>query len=319
MSVPNPPALDPEVHNVLELVLKAGRPPYNQLTPKEARQLFRETRPASTPEAPAIGPVKDLAAEGPLGSIPLRLYRPAGVDAAARLPVLVYFHGGGWVIGDLDTHDTLCRQLTAEAGVSVVSVDYRLAPEHKFPAAVDDSWAATRWVFAHAAELGVDGGRLAVGGDSAGGNLAAVVALLARDGGGPAIRLQVLLYPVTDTNTETDSYRANAEGFLLTRESMRWFFDHYVRGEADAADWRLSPLRAPSLAGVAPALVVTAGFDPLRDEGEAYARRLREAGVRVDAVCYGGMIHGFAPMGRLIRTGNRAVSLVAGTLRHELR
>jgi acetyl esterase len=262
-----------------------------------------------------MGRVEDheVAVDG--GRIPVRVLVP---PQGAR-GVIVYYHGGGWVIGDLDTHDTLCRQLTAEAGVSVIAVDYRLAPEHKFPAAVDDSWAATRWIVAHAAELNVDAGRLAVGGDSAGGNLAAVVALLARDAGGPVIRLQALLYPVTDTNTETESYRTNADGFLLTKESMRWFFDHYVKTEADAADWRLSPLRTPSLAGVAPALVVTAGFDPLRDEGEAYARRLREAGVRVDAVCYGGMIHGFAPMGRLIQTGNRAVSLVAGTLRHALR
>jgi acetyl esterase len=319
MSVPIAPALDPEVRAVLELVIKAGRPPYHQLTPKEARQLFRETRPASTPAPPAIGLVKDLTADGPLGTIPLRLYRPADVAAATRLPVLVFFHGGGWVIGDLDTHDVLCRQLTAEAGVSVVSVDYRLAPEHKFPAAVDDAWAATRWVTAHAAELNVDAGRLAVGGDSAGGNLAAVVALLARDHGGPAIRLQALLYPVTDSDVDTGSYRDFSDGFLLTRESMRWFFDHYVKTAADRADWRMSPLRAPSLAGLPPALIVTAGFDPLRDEGEAYARRLREAGVTVDAVCFGGMIHGFAPMGRLIQTGNRAVALAAASLRHALR
>ena len=319
MSVPAAPALDPQVRAVLELVIKAGRPAYHQISPKEARQLFRETRPASTPAPPAIGLVRGLAADGPLGPIPLRLYRPADVAATTALPVLVYFHGGGWVIGDLDTHDVLCRQLTAEAGVSVVSVDYRLAPEHKFPAAVDDAWAATRWIVAHAAELGVDAARLAVGGDSAGGNLAAVVALLARDHGGPAIALQALLYPVTDVGTETRSYRDFSEGFLLTRETMRWFFDQYLNREADAVDWRVSPLRASSLAGLPPALIVTAGFDPLRDEGDAYAAALRNAGVRVDAVCYGGMIHGFAPMGRLIETGNRAVSLVAGSLRQALR
>ena len=170
----------------------------------------------------------------------------------------------------------------------------------------------------HASELGVDAGRIALGGDSAGGNLAAVVALLARDHGGPAIRLQALLYPVTDTNTETGSYRDFADGFLLTRQTMRWFLDHYLSTGADAADWRLSPLRAASLVGVAPALVVTAGFDPLRDEGEAYAARLRAAGVSVDAICFGGMVHGFVPMGRLIDTGNRAVSLIAGSLRHAL-
>src|SRR5438876_7675622 len=206
-------ALDPQARAVLELIIKSGRPPYHQLSPKDARQLFRETRPASTPVPPEIGMVKDLTAEGPLGPIPLRLYRPKGVPAATALPALVFFHGGGWVIGDLDTHDVLCRQLTAESGASVISVDYRLAPEHKFPAAVDDAWAATRWVVAHAADLNVDADRLAVGGDSAGGNLAAVVALLARDHGGPPIRLQALLYPVTDSNVDTGSYRDFAAGF----------------------------------------------------------------------------------------------------------
>ena len=288
-------------------------------SPKEARQLFRETRPASTPTPPEIGAVKNLVAEGPGGPIPLRVYRPAGVAASAALPGLVYFHGGGWVIGDLDTHDALCRQLTAEAGITVVNVDYRLAPEHKFPAAADDAWAATRWTVAHASELGVDAGRLAVGGDSAGGNLAAVVALQARDAGAPAIKLQVLVYPVTDVSAETRSYHDFAEGYMLTRESMRWFTAHYLAAGGQATDWRVSPLRASSHTGLPPALVVTAGFDPLRDEGAAYAAKLQQAGVLVDYVCYGGMIHGFAGMGKLIETGNRAVSHVAATLRQTLR
>ncbi len=312
-------ALDSQVAFVLELVVKSGRPAYHTLSPKEARQLFRETRPASTPVPPAIGEVRSASAEGPRGPIPLRVYRPASVADATRLPALVFFHGGGWVIGDLDTHDTLCRQLTAEAGISVVSVDYRLAPEHKFPAAADDAWAATRWVAAHAAELGVDGARLAVGGDSAGGNLAAVVALMARDAGGPALALQALLYPVTDVAAESRSYADLADGYLLTREGMRWFIAHYLDRAAEGGDWRASPLRATSLAGVAPALVVTAGFDPLRDEGDAYAARLREAGVSVDHVCFGGMIHGFVPMGKLIETGNRAVTLIAASLRYALK
>jgi acetyl esterase len=318
MNVPDAPGLDPQVRAVLELVVRSGRPAYHQLSPKEARQLFRETRLAATPTPPEIGLVQNLTADGPLGPIPLRLYRPIGVPASAPLPALVFFHGGGWVIGDLETHDVLCRQLTAEAGVSVVAVDYRLAPEHKFPAAVDDAWAATRWIVAHAAELGVDPGRLAVGGDSAGGNLATVVALLARDQGGPALTSQILLYPVTDLAAETASYREFCDGYLLTRESMCWFKDHYVSTEAEAADWRASPLRARSLAGLPPALIVTAGFDPLRDEGQAYAERLRDAGVRVDYLCYGGMIHGFVPMGRLIDTGNRALSHIASFLRQAL-
>ena len=213
----------------------------------------------------------------------------------------------------------LCRQLAAEARIAVVAVNYRLAPEAKFPAAVDDAWAATRWVVANAGRLGIDAKRLAVGGDSAGGNLAAVVALMARDAGAPSIALQALLYPVTEVGTETKSYRDFADGYLLTLESMRWFFDHYLTSKAEAGDWRVSPLRAASLAGVAPALIVTAGFDPLRDEGEAYAKALRDAGVRVDYVCHGGMIHGFVPMGRLIDTGNRAVSHIAASLRQALR
>jgi acetyl esterase len=312
-------ALDPQARAVIDLVIKSGRPPYHQLSPKDARQLFRETRPASTPTPPEIGLVRDLVADGPNGSIPLRVYRPAGVAVGTPLPVLVYFHGGGWVIGDLDTHDVLSRQLTAESGLSVVSVDYRLAPEHKFPGAVDDAWAATRWVVAHAGELGIAAGRLAVGGDSAGGTLAAVVSMLARDQGGPSIALQVLIYPVTDLAAETTSYRDFADGYLLTREGMRWFSGHYLKAADEAADWRASPIRARSLEGLPPALIVTAGFDPLRDEGEAYARRLRDAGVRVDCVCYGGMIHGFVPMGRLIETANRAVSHIAASLGQALR
>jgi acetyl esterase len=227
----------------------------------------------------------------------------------------VYFHGGGWVIGDLETHDVLCRQITAAAGVSVIAVDYRLAPEHKFPAAVDDAWAATRWIAAHGAELGVDGGKLAVGGDSAGGNLAAVVALLARDAGGPPITAQVLIYPVTDLSAETQSYTDFAEGFALTRDSMRWFRAHYLTGPRDGDDWRASPLRARSHAGLPPALIVTAGFDPLRDEGAAYAMRLRDAGVMVDYVCFGGMIHGFAGMGKVLSSALRAVALIGATVR----
>ena len=319
MTAPSTTALDPQARAVIDLVIRSGRPAYHQLSPKDARQLFRETRPASTPTPPQIGMVRDLTADGPLGPIPLRVYRPAGVPASTPLAVLVFFHGGGWVIGDLETHDVLCRQLTAGSGVSVVSVDYCLAPEHKFPAAVDDAWAATRWVVAHAGELAVDASRLAVGGDSAGGNLAAVVALLARGKGAPAIAVQVLIYPVADLVGETRSYRDFAEGYLLTREGMRWFIAHYLTAEAEAVDWRASPLRAQSLAGLPPALIVTAGFDPLRDEGEAYAERLREAGVRVDSVCYGGMIHGFVPMGRLLDTAGRAISLIAGSLSQALR
>ena len=292
-------ALDPQVTAVLELVAKANRPAYNTLSPKDARQLFIDTRPASTPTPPQIGSVKDVTAQGPHGAIPLRVYRPAGVADGTRVPAYLFFHGGGWVIGDVNTHDVLCRQLTAASGASVISVDYRLAPEHKFPAAADDSWAATTWVVAHAAELGLDASRLAVGGDSAGGNLAAVVALLARDAGGPAIDF--------------------ADGYLLTRDSMRWFIAHYLPSGDQARDWRASPLRAPSLAGLPPALIITAGFDPLRDEGEMFAGRLRDAGNMVDYVCYGGMIHGFIGMGKLLDTAQRAITHIGDSLRQAFR
>ena len=312
-------ALDPQARAVLDLIIKSGRPPYHQLSPKEARQLFRETRPASTPVPPEIGVVRNVLTEGRDGAVPVRVYRPAGVAATTLLPGLVYFHGGGWVIGDLDTHDVLCRQLTAEAGITVASVDYRLAPEHKFPAAVDDAWEATRWVSASAERLGIDARRLAVGGDSAGGNLAAVVALLARDAGGPSIAYQALLYPVTDLDAESRSYTDFADGYMLTRDSMRWFAAQYLAAKDQATDWRVSPLRAATLAGLPPALIVTAGFDPLRDEGEAYARRLRDADVRADYACYGGMLHGFVGMGRLLDSGNRAVSHIAASLREALK
>ena len=312
-------ALDPQVKAVLEMVAKANRPAYNTLSPKEARQLFIETRPASTPTPPEIGSVRNVGAQASHGVIPLRVYRPTGVPDSTRLPAYVYFHGGGWVIGDVNTHDVLCRQLTAASGASVISVDYRLAPEHKFPAAADDAWAATKWVVAQANDLGLDASRLAVGGDSAGGNLAAVVALMARDAGGPAIKLQVLIYPVTDIMRETRSYSDFAEGYMLTRDSMRWFFAQYLTSSDDARDWRASPLRAPSLANLPPALIVTAGFDPLRDEGEIYAGRLRDAGNMVDYVCYGGMVHGFLGMGKLLDTAQRAVAHVGESLKQAFR
>ena len=308
-------ALDPQAKAVLEALASSGRPAYHQLDPKDARRLFLETRPLSTPTAPEVGSVRDATAEGPDGQIPLRVYRPTGLPTSTPLPAYVYFHGGGWVIGDLETHDVLCRQITAASGVSVIAVDYRLAPEHKFPAAVDDAWAATRWVAAHGAELGVDGRKLVVGGDSAGGNLAAVVALLARDAGGPPIAGQVLIYPVTDLGAEAQSYTDFADGYSLTRDSMRWFRAHYLAGPRDGDDWRASPLRARSLAGLPPALIVTAGFDPLRDEGAAYAMRLRDAGVMVDYVCFGGMIHGFAGMGKVLSSACRAVALIGATVR----
>src|SRR5437867_9522803 len=243
-------ALDPQAQAVIDLVIKSGRPAYNTLSPKDARQLFRETRPASTPTPPEIGAVRNLVANGPGGPIPLRVYRPAGVAASVALPGLKYFHGGGWVIGDLDTHDVLCRQLTAEAGVTVVNVDYRLAPEHKFPAAVDDAWEATRWVASAADLLGIDARRLAVGGDSAGGHLAAGIALLAGDAGVPAIAFQALFYPVTDLSAESRSYNDFADGYMLTRDSMLWFSAQYLAGQVEAMYWRASQLLPAAVSGL---------------------------------------------------------------------
>jgi acetyl esterase len=244
----------------------------------------------------------------------LRLYRGAATAAGGTLPALVYFHGGGWVIGDLDTHDSLCRHLANAARCIVVAVDYRLAPEHKFPAAVEDCFAATSWVAREAVALGIDRERLAVGGDSAGGNLAAVVSLIARDRGAPKLRCQALLYPAVECGMTHPSHDRFAEGYLLTRPTMRWFYEHYLREPADIDDWRASPLRADDLSGVAPALVLTAGNDVLRDEGEAYARRLQEAGVAVQLRHFPDQIHGFLTMGKIIEAAQPALDDIAAAL-----
>jgi len=227
----------------------------------------------------------------------------------------VFFHGGGWVVGNVESHDTMCRHLANRAGCVVVSVDYRLAPEHKFPAAVEDCFAATAWVADNAASLGVDAKRLAVGGDSAGGNLAAVVSLLARDRGAPRISYQLLIYPAVDAAMTHPSIARFAEGYLLTRATMRWFYDQYLRAPEDAADWRVSPLAAPDVGGVAPAFVLTAGYDPLCDEGDAYAARLAAAGVAITHRRFADQIHGFAMNGKLIRAADAALDEAAAALR----
>ena len=265
--------------------------------------------------APApVGAVEDRSIPGPAGDLPVRIYHP-DLDAQT-LPALVYFHGGGHVIGNLDTHDAVARNLCNGAGCIVVSVDYRLAPEHKFPAAAEDAFAAVGWCAVHGAEIGIDPRRMAVGGDSAGGNLAAVAALMARDAGGPAIRLQVLVYPVTDYACDTESYRTYSDGYgMLDAPSMRWFRDHYLRGDADRLDWRAAPLRAGDLTGLPPALVLTAQCDVLHDEGEAYARRLRAAGVEVEYRKARGLIHGFFTMAPMIDGAVRAQALVCDALK----
>jgi acetyl esterase len=310
--------LDPDAARALELIKAAGRPPYETLTAAEARQAYSSARVAVAPEPQEVAAVKGLSAPGPNGPIPLRHYLPLGAAAGQPLPGLVYCHGGGWVLGDLDSHDTVCRHLANAARCAVVAVDYRVAPEHKFPAAVDDAMAATAWVAEHGADLGIDPERLAVGGDSAGATLAAVTCLAARDAGRPKLRYQVLVYPVTDCDMRTPSQEQFADGHLLTRGNQLWFQANYLRGPADKADWRASPLKVASVAGVPPALVLTASHDPLRDEGEAYARRLVEAGIRITSWRVPGQIHGFLPMGKLMRASAPALDEIARHLRTAL-
>jgi acetyl esterase len=266
-------------------------------------------------EPPAVARVEQRDIPGPAGAIPLRIYWPEGTGTR---PVLVYFHGGGFVLCNLDTHDGTCRSLANEAGCVVVSVDYRLAPEHPFPAAPEDCYAALAWVAAHAEEIGVDPTRIAVGGDSAGGNLGAVVSQMARDRDGPRLRFQLLVYPVTNCDFGTDSYRENAEGYFLTTNMMKWFWGHYLPDPSYAADPYASPLRAEDLSGLPPGLCITAGFDPLRDEGEAYAARLREAGVEVRTSRYDGMFHGFFAMDAMLDQAKRAVAEAGSALRTAL-
>ena len=310
--------LHPQARALLDLMVEKGVPPTHTMAPPQARTMYRERRSFTQPEPPHCL-VRELAMPGPAGPIALRLYRPADSAAAAALPVLVYYHGGGWVIGDLDTHDTLCRELANGSGCAVVSVDYRLAPEHRFPAAVDDSVAALRWVHDNAATLQVDPARIAVGGDSAGGNLAAVVAIAARDAGGPAIALQLLLYPATDMRRTAPSHRANGQGYLLTSDSLAYYHDHYLADATHDLDWRASPLLHEDLRGLPPAFVLTAGYDPLRDEGLQYAQRLTAAGNPPTQVCIERQIHGIALMGRVIDEANAAVQLCAAQVRQALR
>ena len=266
---------------------------------------------------PQVGGVTDLAIPGPGGEIPLRVYTP---EAEGPFGMLVFYHGGGWVIGDLDSHDRECRALCRGAGCLVVSVQYRLAPEHVFPAAPDDAFAALTWVAAHAEELGGDGSRIAVGGDSAGGNLAAVVALLARDAGGPALRFQLLVYPAVDMRLDNPfaSRQENAEAPFLNRETMDWFEGHYFKGDVDRTDPKLSPLLASSHAGLPPALIATAEFDPLRDEGEAYAKTLQEAGVAATLHRYDGMPHVFFQLWAITDAGKELIAEASEALRGAL-
>jgi acetyl esterase len=299
--------IDPQARAVMDYLASLKLPAYDQIPAPEARRLYRETRVALRPPMPDLPTVRNLSA----GTVPVRLYRPGdGV-----LPAFVFFHGGGWVVGDLNTHDIVCRQIARESNAVVIAVDYRLAPEHRFPAAADDAWTATTWIAAHAAELGIDPQRIAVGGDSAGGGLAAVVALQARDSRTLRLSLQVLIYPVMDLRAASDSYSRFAEGYSLTRAAMLWYIAQYAPAAEAVHDWRASPLLAPWVHGVAPAFIIAAELDPLVDEGAAYARRLQGARVPVDYQVIPGMIHGFLTMGGKVDAANRVVSMVAAALK----
>jgi acetyl esterase len=311
--------LHPQARALLDFIEQRGVPPTHTLSPSDARTFYRERRFATQPPAPVVGQVQDQLAMGPNGSIPLRLYRPRGSSDTAVLPVLVYFHGGGFVIGDLDTHDTLCRELANLADCAVVAVDYRMGPEHRFPAAVIDCMAAARWVRDQAPRLRLDASRLAVGGDSAGGNLAAVVSIDARDRGDLPIKFQLLIYPATDLRRTAPSHAENGQGYLLTHETMDYFTGHYIADAAQLSDWRASPLLHADLSNLPPALLLTAGFDPLRDEGAAYAKRLTAAGNQAGYVHFARQIHGFLTMGKVIDEANTAVGLCAAELKRMLK
>ncbi len=305
---PQVASLHPQVAALLERAARSPLPPYHSVPAHVARRIYRDTRAVLAPKPPDVPDVKLMVLEGRVAA---RVYRPSN----EVLPALVYFHGGGWTIGDLDTHDVLCRQLALGAKCTVISVDYRLAPEHPFPAAVEDCIFATRYVAQNPRELKVDPARIAVGGDSAGGNLAAVVALAARDAGGPALAFQLLIYPATDQRCGVASHERNGTGYLLTREAIEYFVKGYLPQKKDLADWRASPLLATTLAGVPPALVVTAGYDPLVDEGRAYAERLAREGVEVAYRNYEDMVHGFVLFGGVLDTANAAVAECCGALR----
>jgi acetyl esterase len=303
-------SLDPQTKFVLEQLAAAGAPPLESLTPEQARTAFMLPRGEVEP----VGKVEDRTIPGPASDIPVRIYYPA--DSQMTYPALVFYHGGGWVVGNIDTHDDVCRALTNYANCVTISVDYRLAPEHKFPAAVEDAYAAVEYVYNHAKDFQVDLSRIAVGGDSAGGNLAAVVTNLAKDRNTPSICFQLLIYPSTNVGGEpTASMRENAEGYFLTKGTMEWFRNCYLNGEEDKLNPLLSPILYEDFNGLPPALVITAEYDPLRDEGEEYASKLKAAGVEVEVIRYDGTIHGFISMSAVINQGKEALKKAGQALK----
>ena len=303
-------SLDPQAKALLDqLAADPDAPRLIDLPPEGGREMYRAMAGMLDLQGVAIGKVEDRTIPGPGGEIPVRLYTP--VAAGGTCPALVYYHGGGWVIGDLDTHDALCRTLANEAGCKVIAVDYRLAPEHPFPAAFDDAYAAVKWVEANASEIGIDPNRIAVAGDSAGGNLAAAVCLKAKAEKAPEIAFQLLIYPVTDWGWKGGSMESCADVYPLTREIMDWFGAHYLNDPSEADDVRVSPMKEPDLSGLAPAIVVTAGFDPLRDQGEAYAQKLKAAGVSVEYRCENSLPHAFTAMTGVVPAAKQACEKIA--------
>jgi len=307
--------LHPQTQGLVDAMARMNLIPPDKLSVEQAREQFRRSRIPFVAPAEQVDSAKDATIPGPGGGLRIRMYRPLGSRSDELLPGLVYFHGGGWVFGDLDSHDPLCRELCNLARCAVVAVDYRLAPENRFPAAVEDAISAIRYVAQHAIALGIDGARLAAGGDSAGGNLAAVAALTFRDQGGPELKLQVLVYPVTDFSMEAPSYTRIANGFTFSKERMSYFRGLYLRGPEDAANWRASPLKAKDLSRLPSALLIAAGHDPLVDEGKAYADRLAAAGVPVTYTRYDGMVHGFVSMAGAIDAGHTAIAEAATALK----
>jgi acetyl esterase len=312
--------LNPKLKQVLDMIARAKNPPYHELTAQQARAAYEMSAPIlEIPSAPMFS-VEDLAVPTRDGAtIRARLYQPSEPSWAEPAPALVYYHGGGFTVGSVDTHDALCRMFAREAQCAVLSVDYRLAPEHKFPTAVHDAFDALSWLHANAGLYGVDAGRLAVGGDSAGGTLAAVCAVLAPDAGLSKLALQMLIYPGTTGHQQTDSHARLADGYLLSGKTIQWFFEQYVRHAGDRDDWRFAPLDgtrgAPAFGGLAPAWIATAEYDPLSDEGDAYAEKLRAAGNEVTLKRYAGMIHEFFKMGGFVPDVAQAHSDAASALR----